>query len=125
MRLQCFRPRATCKTGNTRGVRYLENFSKLEYRLFACFVWLYSTVHPKCIVWFLDNFFLLSVHASLKKEKGIGKKKCLRVYTFMPFLYGHAEWVETKDLTLDNFDSHLGVKVMHLSMSCPTYPKSG
>ena len=27
------------------------------------------------------------------------------------FLYGHAEWVETKDLTLGNIDSHLRIKV--------------
>ena len=30
------------------------------------------------------------------------------------FLHGHAEWVETKDLTLGNFDSHLRIKVMAL-----------
>ena len=30
------------------------------------------------------------------------------------FLYGHAEWVETRDLILGNFDSHLRIKVMAL-----------
>jgi hypothetical protein len=29
-------------------------------------------------------------------------------------LYGHAEWIETKDLTFRNFDSHLRIKVMAL-----------
>ena len=26
-----------------------------------------STVHPRCIMWFSGQFFLLSVHTSLKK----------------------------------------------------------
>ena len=30
------------------------------------------------------------------------------------FLYGHTEWVETKDLTLGDFDLHLRIKVMAL-----------
>ena len=29
-------------------------------------------------------------------------------------LHGHAEWVETRDLTQGNFDSHLRIKVMAL-----------
>ena len=30
------------------------------------------------------------------------------------FLHGHAEWVETRDLTEQIFDSHLIIKVMAL-----------
>ena len=30
------------------------------------------------------------------------------------FLHGHAEWVETRDLTGQIFDSHLTIKVMAL-----------
>ena len=48
---------------------------RIRYRLFAllcilgCLLALYgSTVHPRCIMWFLDNLFLLSVHASLKSK---------------------------------------------------------
>ena len=41
-------------------------------------------------------FFLFSVSASWKKTK----------------LYGHTEWVETKNLMAGNFDSHLRIKDM-------------
>ena len=51
MRLQCFPPTRYVKTGKNGGERYLEKFSKLEYRLFALYG---STVHPRlftCFVW--------------------------------------------------------------------------
>jgi hypothetical protein len=32
------------------------------------------------------------------------------------FLRGHAEWVETRDLMVGNFDSHLRIKVMALKV---------
>ena len=36
----------------------------------GCLLALYgTTVRPKCIMWFSGHFFLLSVHASLKKTK--------------------------------------------------------
>ena len=65
MRLQCSPPTRYVKNGgNTCGVRYLENVSKLEHRLFACFV------HPRCITWFSGHFFsAYSVHASSKRKK--------------------------------------------------------
>ena len=31
------------------------------------------------------------------------------------FLYGHAEWVETKDLTLGDFDSHLTIIIIEVT----------
>ena len=30
------------------------------------------------------------------------------------FLHGHAEWVETRDLTRQSFDSHHTIKIMSL-----------
>ena len=36
--------------------------------ILGCLLALYgSTMHPRCIMWFSRQFFLLSVHASLKK----------------------------------------------------------
>jgi hypothetical protein len=37
------------------------------------------------------------------------------------FLYGHAEWVETRNLTAGNFDSHLTIKGMVLPRN-PCFP---
>ena len=68
-----------------------------------------STVHPRCIVVFWTiYFFLLGVHASLKKKKlndiihnSPGVLGALREIIFT---WGHAEWVETKKLMAGNFD---------------------
>ena len=87
-----FRPRATWKTGNTHGVRYLEIFSKLEYTLFACFVWLYCA----CIVVFLTIFLLSDYTRSRTKKKFMEELGALGDVIFI------RAWVKIRNLMVRN-----------------------
>ena len=54
-----------------RGIPVVCVIEKVSQNLsIGCLLALYgSTVHPRCIVLFFGQFFLLSVHASLKKKE--------------------------------------------------------
>ena len=68
--------------------------------------------------WFMDNFFFCLVcdllenyiHYVEKKDYCLGGLGALGEI----ILHGHAEWVETRDLTLGNFDSCLRIKITAL-----------
>ena len=97
-------------------------WSLLEYRLPTCIVWLYYA--SSSTMWKLPgNFFLLSVwapcHTLLNNliHRDFGSTGGGAV-----FLHGHAEWVDIRDLTRKNFDSHLRIKVMAL-WSFPMFVK--
>ena len=78
MRLQCSPPTRYVKNGKYPWCALFRNIS--QNWSIGCLLALYgstvhprslygSTMHPRCIMWFSGQFFLLSVHASLRRKK--------------------------------------------------------
>ena len=113
-----FRPRATWGA-ELRAHINVTTFTKCGQNWsISCLLALYgSTKHP-AMWWFPDLFFLLSAWSpcytlsrkKIKKYNSWGVWEHLGRY----FLHEHAEWVQTRDLTLGNLDSHLRIKVTAL-----------
>jgi hypothetical protein len=123
MYLQCLPVKKLWARG-VRGRSFTEHcaYCYLGCLLALCGKWLYDA-SSLTMWWFPDNFFCLVCGPpcytlytlSRKKKESLGLKFHGGIgSTWGQFLHRHAEWVETRDLTLENFDSHLRIKVMAL-----------
>ena len=101
MHLQCFPPTRYLKN---REYPWCALFRNYQIWSIGCFFALYgSTMHPRCIVWFSGQyFFLLSMHASLKRVHVCINLYCIGQKLFAKYfcttkVVGHGEFLSSEN----------------------------